>query len=624
MCGIAGEFTYGDGCPVPPDILEQMCKALAHRGPDGSGVWLSRNEQIGFAHTRLAILDLTNRAAQPMHSANRRYSIVFNGEIYNFEDLRRELIARGTTLISTGDTEVLLTLYAEYGLSMLDKLRGMYAFAIWDETAQELIIARDPLGIKPLYYADDGKRLRFSSQVSGLLGHPGVDLSVDSAGHVGFFVWGSVPEPYTLYKGIRALPAGHWLRVRRDGHPHLCAFAQPVTAMATMTQHKAPSDRKEMQEQLHVLLRESVAYHLKSDVPVAIFQSAGLDSSVVTAMASEEHSNEVHALTLGFDQTRGSADDEVPLASEVTREYGVRHRHWYVDRETFFRHRERLFAAMDQPTIDGINAYFVSLLARQSGFKVALSGLGGDELFGGYPSFRQIPQIVHMLKFLPPGTMLGRSFRILSAGTVRRLSSPKYAGMLEYGGSIPGAYLLRRGLFMPWELPDFLDPDLVREGWARLASMEEMNQLLRPLDGIEPRAVQNFLKVSALETSLYMRNQLLRDADWAGMANSVEIRVPMVDFSLIRKLAPLRAGPFTPHKTDMAACLTGSLQQALVQRPKTGFTVPVREWIQEGEKPGERGFRGWAKFVYEQFMAKTVPTRTPTPLTRPHEGRIAS
>ena len=602
MCGIAGEFVYAQGNPVTPEVLRKMCQALAHRGPDGSGTWLTKDGSVGFAHTRLAILDLSENAAQPMQDEAGRYTIVFNGEIYNFEELRNDLIARGRKLVSTGDTEVLLGMYAEYGLSMLDRLRGMYAFAIWDEVEKELILARDPLGIKPLYYADNGRSICFSSQVRGLLVHPDVDRSMEAAGHVGFFVWGSVPEPYTLYRGIRALPAGNWLRVRRGGQPKIRPFAQPIVAMTEFEGSAIPSSREEMRERLHSLLRESIVYHLKSDVPVAIFQSAGLDSSVITSLVSEAHSNEVHALTLGFDQLRGTTEDEVPLASLIAKEYGIGHTYRYLGREAFFSHREHLFANMDQPTIDGINVYFISLLAKECGYKVALSGLGGDELFGGYPSFQQIPRTVHMLKLLPPGTMLGRGLRMLSAKTLSRFSSPKYAGLLEYGGSIPGAYLLRRSLFMPWELPEFLDADLVQEGWRKLASLEEMERLLEPIEKIQSRTMQEFMKISALEMSLYMRSQLLRDADWASMANSVEVRVPLVDIFLIKQMGALRFSGYPPRKLDMATCLPRALPKAVVHRPKTGFHVPVREWIREKEdQPGERGLRGWAKYVYQRF-----------------------
>lgn len=609
MCGIAGEFVYGQGNPVAPEILKSMSEVLTPRGPDGSAIWLAKGEHLGFAHTRLAILDLSENAAQPMHDEFRRYSIVFNGEIYNFEELRNDLIARSRKLTSTGDTEVLLNMYAEYGLSMLERLRGMYAFAIWDELEHELILARDPLGIKPLYYADDGRSICFSSQVRGLLIHPKVDQSPEAAGHVGFFVWGTVPEPFTLYKGIRALPAGNWLKVRHGQRVEIRPFAQPINAMKEVELSRVPSNREEMHERLHFLLRESVHYHLKSDVPVAIFQSAGLDSSVITSLVSEVHSNEVHALTLGFDQLHGTAGDEVPLASLVAKEYGIGHTYRYLGQESFFKHREHLFASMDQPTIDGINVYFISLLAKECGYKVALSGLGGDELFGGYPSFQQIPRTVHMLKFLPPGTMLGRGVRRLSAKTLGHFSSPKYAGLLEYGGNIPGAYLLRRSLFMPWELPAFLDADIVREGWNRLASPDKMDQMLLPLEKVQPRTMQEFMKISALEMSLYMRNQLLRDADWASMANSVEVRVPFVDLFLVKQLGTLRFSGYPPRKIDMATCLPHALPKALIHRPKTGFQVPVREWIREKEDhSGERGLRGWAKYVYQRFTGTSIST----------------
>jgi asparagine synthase (glutamine-hydrolysing) len=546
-----------------------------------------------------------------MHSADGRYTLVFNGEIYNYQELREDLEQRGRTFATTSDSEVLLQMYADYGAAMLNRLRGMYAFGIWDDVKQQLFLARDPFGIKPLYYAEALGRLYFASSVKALLTVPGVDVREEPAGHVGFFVWGHVPEPYTLYRGIRCLPSGSWLSAGSEGISAPQRFASPVDEFGRFDPAEIPQSQAETDARLHDALEESVRMHQIADVPVAIFLSAGIDSGLIASLTSERSHN-IETLTLGFDRLRGTPEDETDLANKVARHYDLPHCFRYIDKSIFLDQRERVLEQMDQPTTDGLNTYFISWLAHQRGFKVALSGLGGDELFGGYPSFRQIPRTVNALHSLEGLTIAGRAWRVVTQNLIKRFTSPKYAGLFEYGGTWGGAYLLRRGLFMPWELPDILDPELVRTGWRDLAAIAQMNALVGPLDtslhGVTGQA--DFLRVSALEMSYYMRTQLLRDADWAGMAHSVEIRVPLVDMKLLEQLAPLRASHFSPRKPQFVRCLRNPLPEEVVDRPKSGFVVPVREWIQES--PG-RGLRHWARHVYAAAYRGVAPSNGKPP-----------
>ena len=346
---------------------------------------------------------------------------------------------------------------------------------------------------------------------------------------------------------------------------------------------------------LRAALADSVRDHLVADVPVGVFLSAGLDSTTIAALSAESGA-ELRTLTLGFEEFRGGPNDETVLAAEVARGLGARHETRWIRGAAFAAARDDLLAAMDQPSIDGVNTYFVARAAREAGLKVALSGLGGDELFASYPSFRQIPKLVRALaplRFLSP---LGGALRALAAPVVAATTSPKYAGLLEYGTSVAGAYLLRRSLFMPWELSTVLPPEMARAGLAELATVE---RLAATLDGVrEPR-----LQVSLLESAWYMRNQLLRDADWAGMAHSLEIRTPLVDVALLRAVAPLLgAGAAAPDKRAMADTPRRKLPAAVLDRPKTGFVVPVRDWIAGGGAGGgERGLRGWARQVHAAF-----------------------
>ena len=600
MCGIAGILvSRGTERRDLEQVLDRLSNTLATRGPDARGSWIARSGAAGFAHRRLSIIDVAPRSDQPMHSADGRYTMVYNGEIYNYKDLRAELEQKGRVFSTTSDTEVLLQMYEEYGADMLARLRGMFAFGIWDDRAQELFLARDPLGIKPLYYAEGCGRLYFASQVKTLLTAPGVDVSEEPAGHVGFFVWGSVPEPYTLYRGIHCLPSGTFMRATRRGISGPRVFASPVNGALRYGTEDLPKSQTETLERLHEALESSVRAHEISDVPVAIFLSGGVDSNVIAALAAES-GEDIETLTLGFDLLRDTAEDETRMAARSSQHLGLPHYSRYVDRTTFMAHRQRLLQQMDQPTIDGVNTYFISWLARERGFKVALSGLGGDELFGGYPSFTQMPNAVHRLRALRAVPFLGQAWRVMTHAAFARFTSPKYASLFEYGGSWGGAYLLRRGLFMPWELPEFLDPELVRTGWRDLGSIEKMNALVRPLSklkGVSPEGV-DFLCVSALEINHFMRTQLLRDADWAGMAHGVEIRVPLVDMELLRQLAPLRASQFSPRKREMVCSLRNPLRAEILERPKSGFNVPVREWMQESP---ERGLRHWARYVYGEL-----------------------
>lgn len=592
MCGVVAQFNYRDGCPVDRTELTRARDHMLHRGPDGSGIWIGKSGRIGLAHRRLSIIDLSEDGAQPMESHDGTLVISFNGEIYNYRALRTALEHQGFRFRTQSDTEVLLYLYAAKGEAMVHELRGMYAFALWDAAKNALFLVRDPYGIKPLYYADNGRQLRVASQVKPLLAGSGVDTRPEPAGHVGFFLWGSVPEPFTLYHGIRALPAGCSLWIDKDGPHKVLQFSSigQIIAGAELASSREIETRG-LSATLREALLDTVRCHLLADVEVGLFLSAGLDSVTLLALATELE-GAIRTITLGFGEYSGTADDEVVFAEHAAARYGARHETIRVTRMDFEQERAHLLASMDQPTIDGVNTYFVSRAAAQVGLKVAISGLGGDELFGGYSSFREIPRLVSILRHAPLSTSLGPKLRAIAAPMLKRVTSPKYAGLLEYGGSYGGAYLLRRGLYMPWELPELLDGELVREGWRTL-------QTCMRLETTVDRIMSNRSKVIALESTWYMRNQLLRDTDWASMAHSVEVRVPLVDYQLLRTVAPLMSTKRSPTKHDMAKTPLVSLPDKILQRRKTGFSVPIRDWLLN-DRPNlaQRGLRGWARYVY--------------------------
>jgi asparagine synthase (glutamine-hydrolysing) len=565
MCGINGIVSLGDSGPVDRAELRATREAMAARGPDGAGAWVAADGRIGLASRRLAILDLSPAGDQPMASDDGEIQIVMNGEIYNFRALRQELEREGVRFRSASDTEVVLALYRRRGAAMLPHLRGMFGLAIWDGAARRLLLARDPLGVKPLYYAADGGYLRFASQVRALLAGGAVSPAVDPVGLAGFLLWGAVPEPWTIRRAVRALPAGCSLLVEdgRVGEPRPFAELGEAPPLGPTRSPEAA-------------IEESIAAHLVSDVPVAIFLSAGLDSGLVAALARRHLPEPPTSFTLAFDRLAGTPADEAPVAALVARQLGLRHVERRLGREDFAHLWQGALAAMDQPSIDGFNTFAVSRAAHEAGGKVVLSGLGGDELFGSYPSFVDVPRGVRAARWGRRLPGLSRAWPGLAA----RLAPgrPKLAGLLAHGATLPGSYFLRRGLFLPEELPGLLGEEPAA---AALAGYDPIADAARALSPNGHGKLDPWVAVHRMESAQYMRNQLLRDADWASMAWSVELRVPLVDAWLERQLA---AHGFAPArelgKAALVRRLAPELPEALFTRPKSGFYIPVAEWLQ--------------------------------------------
>ncbi len=608
MCGINGIFAYHAAANAPAEAeLLATRDAMRARGPDGSGVWWSTDRRCALGHRRLSILDLSDRASQPMASADGNIIITFNGEIYNYKPLRSELESEGIRFRSNSDTEALLHLYARHGSAMVHRLRGMFAFAIWDEIRRELFLARDPYGIKPLYTANDGWTFRFASQVKALLAAGRISRNPEPAGIAGFHLFGSVPEPFTLYREIRALPAGHTQRVDAMGAHDPVPFANLAAILKAGAAEPAPAE--ELAERLRAAVRDSVRAHLLADVEVGIFLSAGVDSGALLGLMRDAGQREIRALTLAFDEFRGTAEDEVPLARLVAERYGARHIIRRVDVREFREDLPAIMEAMDQPSIDGINTWFIAKAAKELGLKVALSGLGGDELLAGYPSFIDIPRWRRRFGSLAAVPGLGRVarplIRALAPGLER--DRPKAPGLLEYARSWTGLYLLRRGLFLPYELDEVMDPAVAQEGLRRLKPLRHLAANLSPDPGSDVG------RVCVLESAHYMRNQLLRDADWAGMAYGVEIRTPLVDSTVIEELAPVipNLAPQT-GKEALAEAPTVPLPADIVARAKTGFAVPTGAWmnavtgkaaVTASNHPETKGLasRRWSRTVLHSF-----------------------
>jgi asparagine synthase (glutamine-hydrolysing) len=596
LCGINGIFAYHPAAGLPHEAeLLATREAMHARGPDGAGLWWNADRRLGLGHRRLSILDLSDRAAQPMASEDGNLVLTYNGEIYNYRALRAELEADGARFRTTSDTEALLHLYARDGAAMVHRLHGMFAFAIWDERCRELFLARDPYGIKPLYTANDGWTFRFASQVKALLAGGAVSRDPEPAGVAGFHLFGSVPEPFTLYRDIRALPAGHTQRVDAAGPRE----PQPFASLAAILAAADPAPAAELGERVRKAASDSVRVHLLADVEVGMFLSAGVDSGALLGLMTDAGACRTRAITLAFDEFHGTAEDEAPLAASVAERYRAQHVVRRVDEREFRADLPAIIEAMDQPSIDGVNSWFVAKAAKEAGLKVALSGLGGDELLAGYPSFTDVPRWHRRLGPLAAVPGLGRMarplIRVLAPGLARR--APKVLGLLEYAHSWAGAYLLRRGLFLPYELSQVIDPELAREGLRRLRPLHRLAASLEPSPGSDVG------RLCALESAHYLRNQLLRDADWAGMAHSVEIRVPLVDARLLEALAPLLPA-LAPGKGKAALAQAPSvpLPAEILARAKTGFSVPTGPWTKSAPL-ADKGLasRGWSLAVLQGF-----------------------
>jgi asparagine synthase (glutamine-hydrolysing) len=598
MCGIAGIYAYHYAAnPVDRAELQRIRDRMAARGPDGLGEWYSQDERVGFGHRRLTIIDLSDRGAQPMTSADGKLVVTFNGEIYNYRELRASLEAKGHTFRTQTDTEVLLHLYAEKGEAMVHDLRGMFAFGLWDAEKNALLLARDPYGIKPLYYADDGWTVRFASQVKALIAAGKISRDPEPAGWVGFCLFGSVPEPFTTYQEIRALPAGSTLWVDRVGPRETKQYFSIAETYCQAETAGSPVIDENQQLGAREALLDSVRHHLVADVSVGAFLSSGIDSGALVGLMRDAGQQDIQTVTVAFEEFRGRSEDEAPIAGEIASQYGTQHTTRIVTEQEFRNDLPKILEAMDQPTIDGLNTWFVSKAARELGLKVAISGLGGDELFGGYPSFRDVPLWARTLAIPGQIPALGDLTRWLLTTAFPQSLSPKAAGLLKYGGSYAGAYFLRRGLFMPWELQSVIGADVARLGLRRLNPIRHIEAQLKP----KPR--DSFCRIATLESAMYMRNQLLRDTDWASMAHSLEVRVPLVDCKLLSKFASISAKKGSQSKHLLANSPRVPLPAKVIERPKTGFTTPIQSWLQRDNRiqewrriPSLAGYKcAWAR-----------------------------
>jgi asparagine synthase (glutamine-hydrolysing) len=448
MCGIAGVVRHGGA--IAPDPAAALGAALAHRGPDGDGVWRSPGDDVLLVHTRLAIIDPGPSGAQPMATPDRRHRIVFNGEVYNYRELRRSLEARGERFTTSSDTEVLLRLLACDGANALAQVRGMFALAWWDAQARSLLLARDRFGIKPLYVAASDGSMAFASEIHALVSSGLVERTVDPAGVLGYLAWGTVPPSLTWVAGVESLLPGRWLRCGPDGRLVQQAFADVAGVHARSFSGGTESD---LRVRVGAAVQDSVAAHLVADVPVGIFLSGGIDSSAILSASVNAGVSGLNTYTVRFDD-RSSEHEYARLVAST---FGARHHELVLDPSRIVSDLPRILRHLDQPTLDAVNGFYVSAAVAATGIKAVLSGTGGDELFGGYPSFRRLPAAFRLKRRL--GRVAPAVGPAVSAVLPERLSE-RWQHFMSGNGRIDVAYRTQRGLYMPAELERLAGPAL--------------------------------------------------------------------------------------------------------------------------------------------------------------------
>ena len=569
-----------------------MTAAMRHRGPDDEGFLAGNPRAPGLAlgMRRLSIIDLAG-GHQPIWNETKDVAVVFNGELYNYRDLRERLSLCGHRFATQSDTEILVHAWEEWGEDSLTELRGMFALALLDlrqryATAPILFLARDPLGIKPFYYTQTPDGFAFASEVRALLASGAVPKRLSQDAVTAYLLFGSVSEPVTLVEGVFSLPPGHRMLLHvpeRRRTPRARPWWDPTISPAARDMHR-PRDLSSAAKKLRPLLEDAVRKHLIADVPVGLFLSSGLDSGAIGALAAQARRG-IESFTLTFP---GTAFDEAELAALAAKRFKTKHMEVPLSGDSVLSRLDEALAALDQPTMDGINAYFVSWAARQVGLKVALSGLGGDELFAGYPTFVDTPRLARLIRcawFVPAAVR--RMTAPLVAVLASRQRSPdaarKTAAAWAYPDALPHPYYFARTLFPPGQLERVIEPRFRPSTvGADGVTLEPtwLGWLERTAD--EARKLESVGGISWLEMRTYMASTLLRDTDTVSMARSLEVRVPLLDTPLVEFVGSLpdtaRRRPGA-QKTLLVEALGDLLPQEIRAQRKRTFTLPWEEWL---------------------------------------------
>ena len=605
MCGICGVI----GSQEPGTnraVLQQMMEQMSHRGPDDAGMFLDRHVSLGMR--RLSIIDLDG-GHQPLFNEDGSVVAVFNGEIYNFQTLRKTLQDLGHRFRTGTDTEVIVHAYEQWGDDCVRHLEGMFSLAVAETSKSgrrgnpRILLARDRLGIKPLYYTLVGGRIFFASEVRSLLASSRVKAQLSQSALHSYLLFGSVAEPMTMVEGVYSLPPGHRIAISSAG-PHLELHTEPYWEFAEspLLSHME-TERKEASGVLRSLLEKSVESHLSADVPVGVFLSGGIDSTALVAIAASKTAS-IRTVTAVFPQQEFS---EAEIARRTAQRFGTTHQELQLSGDDMLAHLEDAVGALDQPSMDGTNTYFVSWAARQAGLKVVLSGLGGDELFGGYPTFRSSRKVQLLASLAtrlprPVRSILASSTEEIAGASERKDAYRKLAALWRDPTSLPHPYFYTRLLFTPSHALKLLvsrDPCVSAPWYAWLQQSARVSERM-----------DAFTAISCLESRSYMLNVLLRDTDSMSMAHSLEARVPYLDHGLVEFVTGLPQSVKRPNRVPKSLLIDAMgemLPAEVVSQRKRGFTLPWEHWLRGPlKKTMEDEFHTLASPLKESLHAATV------------------
>ncbi len=579
MCGICGVFNYGRSDAVEEKVILKMRDTMIHRGPDDKGVFLSSEGRTGLGHRRLSIIDLSPSGRQPLCNEDETIWIVYNGETYNYQELMAGLKAKGHIFKSKTDTEVLVHLYEEYGKELVHKLRGMFAFAIWDSRKQRLFLARDRIGIKPLYYTVQNGCFLFASEIKAILEHPEVKKDLDEQALYHYLTFVVSPAPSTLFKGIKKLAPGHLLIIDSDGNVDTEWYWDEIDSIADSSSNFRSEDF--YQERIRELLRESIKDRMISDVPFGVFLSGGVDSSTNVALMTELMDRPVDTFSVGFkDQDQYN---EFAYAREISQKFGTNHHEIMIDHQDLVDYVPRLIYHQDEPIADPVCVplFYVSKLARDNGIIVVQVGEGSDELFSGYESYSMIHQFYQnrwrYYQLLP----------LLSRKALYHAMKP----LLEWRKMLNALdYLQRasfdRGLFWGGAIAftETLKKMLMSESYKRRTestdSFSIVNSYFQRLDTSE-KEIDQLAQMFYLELKIRLPELLLMRVDKISMSTSIEARVPFLDHRLVEfaMSIPTEMKIKGQPKYILKKAVEGLIPQHIIYRKKQGFGAPIKEWF---------------------------------------------